>query len=116
MNLPTILAVDASQPDTVVLQLEIVPDMTAFVGHFPGNPILPGVVQVDWAIRLGVLHLGVAQPVARDFQVKFCQTICPSEQISLTLKRDYVKGRLLFSYTSGDTMKASGKIMLGQGA
>ena len=36
---------------TTTLSLRIAPDHPALAGHFPGNPIVPGVVLLDLAIR-----------------------------------------------------------------
>jgi len=32
----------------VRLELAVAPDLPCFEGHFPGVPVLPGVVQLDW--------------------------------------------------------------------
>jgi 3-hydroxymyristoyl/3-hydroxydecanoyl-(acyl carrier protein) dehydratase len=50
MPLPPILA---SGPGAR-FRLAMDPAHPAFQGHFPDFPLLPGVVQVDWAARLGV--------------------------------------------------------------
>jgi 3-hydroxymyristoyl/3-hydroxydecanoyl-(acyl carrier protein) dehydratase len=112
MKLPPVLAI-ASKKDEVVLDIAISPHLEAFCGHFPNNPILPGVVQIDWAVRFAVLHLGIMEPAARDFQVKFRNIIRPDAPLSLTLKVDHSKNRLSFIYQSGADVMSSGQLKLG---
>lgn len=83
MKLPEILSLDASQADAILLHIDLSPQLEAFEGHFPNNPLLPGVVQIDWAMRFAQLHLGIVSVSARDFQVKFRNKICPNEPLSL---------------------------------
>ena len=49
--MPLLPAVLERSGHTFTLAMD--PDLTAFQGHFPGHPVLPGVVQVDWAVRFG---------------------------------------------------------------
>jgi 3-hydroxymyristoyl/3-hydroxydecanoyl-(acyl carrier protein) dehydratase len=115
MKLPHVLAI-VSKKDEVVLDIELSPQLEAFRGHFPNNPVLPGVVQIDWAVRFTALHLGITEPAARDFQVKFRNIIRPDIPISLTLKVDHSKGRLSFMYQSGADIMSSGQLKLGASA
>jgi 3-hydroxymyristoyl/3-hydroxydecanoyl-(acyl carrier protein) dehydratase len=112
MKLPPVLAM-ASKKDEVILDIEISPQMEAFCGHFPYNPILPGVVQIDWVVRFAALHLGIEEPAVRDFQVKFRNVIRPDVPVSLTLKVDHSKNRLSFVYQSGADVMSSGQLKLG---
>jgi 3-hydroxymyristoyl/3-hydroxydecanoyl-(acyl carrier protein) dehydratase len=113
MKLPTILITNTSKKDEVMLDLEISSKIEAFHGHFPGNPILPGVVQIDWAMRFASIYLGVEKPAMHDFQVKFYNIIRPDVPISLTLKFDRPRNRLSFLYQSGDILMSSGQSRLG---
>jgi len=112
MKLPHIIAVKASETDMVILEIEISPQLEAFCGHFPNNPILSGVAQIDWVVRFAVMHFGVAVAVARNFQVKFRNIIRPQMPIALTLKVDRARNKLSFVYQSGTEIMSSGKMTL----
>ena len=112
MNLPPVTSINKIGADEITLRLSLNEEMDVFAGHFPGTPILPGVVQVDWALRLATEYLGVSIPAARRFQVKFRQIIRPDADLSLLLKRDNSRGKLSFTYLSGETIAASGTIAL----
>ena len=109
--LPDILDIQTTD-DEVVLTLALPGHLAVFAGHFPGNPILPGVVQIDWAMRLAVRYLGVADPVACDFQVKFRRIIPPGVRLSVSLRHDRAKGALAFEYRIGDETASSGRVRL----
>ena len=48
---PDILATRPS-PDGIRVDLRVPADLACFPDHFPGFPLLPGVVQLDWALAL----------------------------------------------------------------
>jgi 3-hydroxymyristoyl/3-hydroxydecanoyl-(acyl carrier protein) dehydratase len=112
MNLPPVINKEEVGQDEVILHLSIVENMDVFAGHFPDRPILPGVVQIDWALRLAVQHLNIKSAVARKFQVKFRQIIKPNQNLILKLKRDEARHTLLFTYLSDETIMASGTLRL----
>jgi 3-hydroxymyristoyl/3-hydroxydecanoyl-(acyl carrier protein) dehydratase len=107
--LPTVLdrASGAEEAFTLVMD----PDLTAFQGHFPGNPILPGVVQVDWAIRFGALAFGDLGRFRGVDQLKFQDLIQPGEVLELKLGFDPGHGRLRFRFQAGSARKSSGVIL-----
>ncbi len=96
---------------TVRLSLTVPPDLLYFDGHFPGSPILPGVVQVDWAIARG-RHYFATPPVFRDIaMLKFQQVITPGATVQLELAWDAAKGSLQFKYLSEAGQHASGRVL-----
>jgi len=46
----SILGLEASDDDKMILKAEVPPDSPWFDGHFPENPILPGIAQLEMAI------------------------------------------------------------------
>jgi len=112
MKLPAVLAVDDSKENEVTLTIGMSPELVAFSGHFPDNPILPGVVQIDWVMRFAAVHFGIKKIAAPDFQVKFRNVIRPGEPIALTLKLDHSKRQLSFTYQSGHALMSSGQLKL----
>jgi 3-hydroxymyristoyl/3-hydroxydecanoyl-(acyl carrier protein) dehydratase len=112
MNLPPILA-KRQADDTVVLDLSVPEELEIFRGHFPGMPILPGVAQIDWALKLAQAHgLVPGGAELRDFQVKFRSVIRPSVPLTLTLRRDCNKKRVYFDYHSAGALMSSGRLMV----
>ncbi len=102
--LPPVLSrvVDPGEPLEARLLLELGPDLLAFQGHFPGFPILPGVVQVDWAIRFGEELFGPLGSFEGMEQLKFLDLVRPGERPELHLAFDPDRGRLRFVYQEGD--------------
>lgn len=112
MRLPTLLSAHADG-DTARFELALSEELDAFSGHFPGMPVLPGVVQIDWAIRLALAHGLICEvPATRDFQVKFHSLVRPGMPLALVLRVDRLKGWLFFDYLSGETTMSAGRVVL----
>ena len=111
MKLPKIIAITINENEGV-FSLDLSPELEVFQGHFPGHPILAGVVQLDWAMQLAVEYLGNNQRVAQEFKVKFHRIIKPNVPLSLTLQLNRAKGRLFFTYRTSDQIMSSGQITL----
>ncbi|MGH8391130.1 MAG: AMP-binding protein, partial [Pseudomonas sp.] len=96
------------------LQLAIPPDLAYFSGHFPQTPVLPGVVQVDWALSLGQQLLKLPGPFAGMEVLKFQQLVRPDDRIELHLRFDQERGKLYFAYRNEAAACSSGRIVLGR--
>ncbi|MCQ2031486.1 acyl-CoA synthetase family protein [Stutzerimonas zhaodongensis] len=96
------------------LQLAIPPDLAHFTGHFPHTPVLPGVVQIDWAIGLARELMEDLPPCFKGMEVlKFQQLARPGDQLNLTLRFDRERNKLHFAYRNGEAACSSGRILLG---
>lgn len=87
---------------------EVEPEHPVFDGHFPDQPILPGVVQVDWAIRLGEASFGPLGVFQSLEHLKFQATILPAESLELRLSWDEGARELGFTFTGAAGRKSSG--------
>lgn len=95
------------------LQLSVPPDLAYFSGHFPKAPVLPGVVQVEWALNLGRQLLNLTGPFAGMEVLKFQQLVRPGDEIQLHLRFDPERRKLYFAYRNDTATCSSGRILVG---
>ena len=76
-----------------------------FQGHFPGFPILPGVMQLDIAIR----NSPVQTPVKAIKKMKFMNIIVPGEDVELDLEQTGEK-EVGYVFRKGETVCSSGTL------
>lgn len=112
---PIVTAVrEDADADAVELDLRLPPGLRFFEGHFDGFPILPGVVQVHWALDLARRHLGLRDRRTVSAQVKFRRPIRPDASLTLRLviRRSGAVERLMFAYHDASEACSSGTIGL----
>lgn len=86
---------------------QVAVDHPVFAGHFPGRPIVPGVLILDQAL-LCAQHM---QP-ARRWQIahsKFLRPVGPGAQLQFTLTPG-ARGNIAFTVTADGDSVASGKL------
>jgi acyl-CoA synthetase (AMP-forming)/AMP-acid ligase II/3-hydroxymyristoyl/3-hydroxydecanoyl-(acyl carrier protein) dehydratase len=98
---PDILAV-RREADSVEIELFNRPDLVQLDGHFPRIAIVPGVAQIDWAVKLAARFLGLTMEAATGFQVKFHRLTVPDTKMILRLEHDRAHHRLSFAYRKPD--------------
>lgn len=89
--------------------LPIATDHPAYAGHFPGAPLLPGVVLLDEAIRAIELADGGAPRCWRVAAVKFLRTVVPGEALVLEQER-LANGAVRFTILSAGQAVATGAL------
>lgn len=94
----------------LTLECRVPTELIYFDGHFPNNPILPGIVQTHWAEYYGRQILSVKGDFTSLEAVKFQQVIPPESHVTLTLKYDKNKNKLIFQYQSKRGVHSSGRI------
>ncbi len=66
-----------------------------FSGHFPGNPILPGIVQLLTVVSLIEEHTGTEQKLLAVEDARFLNPILPDQEILVQCQQRTVRGKLL---------------------
>jgi 3-hydroxymyristoyl/3-hydroxydecanoyl-(acyl carrier protein) dehydratase len=102
-------------PDRLEAELQVPGDLRWFQGHFPGQPVLPGVVQLGWAIRhaaaLAGQCAGPGAVVTGIRQLKFKAVITPDTVLTLEVFRDGAAGGLRFCFRSAAGEHSSGLLL-----
>ena len=92
-----------------IIEIDALESTGAFDGHFPNCPILPGVIQLDWVMKLVKMFFPIVEPSAQNFQIKFSKIIRPGK-INLHLK--YTGAKIDFEYYVGEEKCSSGSIKI----
>ena len=90
------------------MHFTISPDHPSLPGHFPGKPIVPGVVLLERVIEAIEAAQGPLPPL-RLPQVKFMQPLLPGESADVHLEGSAPRWR--FRVTRAEVLLASGEIV-----
>jgi len=78
----------------------------ALPGHFPGNPVVPGVLILEHVLRAYEASQPCPTPLRRLTNVKFLQPLRPGETAEIAF--DIKPGKVAFSVVRGETLIAKG--------
>ena len=107
--------VTALEENAITIESDIDPEAEYFKGHFPGMPIMPGVLIVETVAQAGALLVSLTRGLSNDKfiafsnvdAVKFRRPVEPGEM--LTINVEIEKIRLPF-YKFAGTAKVDGKV------
>ena len=102
------------QDEAVELQLRVPPDLVYFSGHFPEQPILPGVTQLAWVEQFGKLFFNITLPFLRMEVIKFKKIIRPGDIIQMKLNWKADSNKLYFELSSVNESHSSGRMVYGE--
>lgn len=100
------------------MRFRIPPDHPCLAGHFPGNPVVPGVVLLDRVLEAIERRSGPTGPL-RLPQAKFLQPLKPGEEARVELPDgdpsdgSLPAGRWRFRVLRDDTVLATGEFAAG---
>ena len=87
-------------------------DHPAFAGHFPGTPVLPGVVLLDLALQIIADSSGIALDLCEISSVKFLSPARPGDELVIEHSVS-ASGTVNFDIVAGTRKIASGSIVPG---
>lgn len=97
-------------PDGLILSLGIPPNLAYFDGHFQQIAVVPGVVQIQWAIHFARQHLGLELTFSHMEAIKFKNLLLPNQLLQLELRYLQAAGKLEFRYHAAADEFSSGRI------
>ena len=93
----------------------VVPENLGYVdGHFPGYPIVPGIVQLKWVMDTIEDWWGTEPILQRLEAIKFKRTLRPSQFFTLQLNdiSDARQKGVAFTYQDGNMIISSGRVII----
>jgi len=93
--------IDSIDENGVVGHYTFKEDEYFYQGHFPGNPLTPGVILTEVAAQIGLVSLGIylkeasnvsnVMPVFSSANVDFLKPVYPGERVIVKSKKDYFR-------------------------
>ena len=109
----SILGFQASGDDQMVLDAEVLPDSPWFDGHFPENPTLPGIAQLEMAIDTIRLVSKQNLSVTGFRKVRFKRVIRPGEKLKIIItSRKSQEGSYAFRILVEDELACNGVLFV----
>jgi 3-hydroxymyristoyl/3-hydroxydecanoyl-(acyl carrier protein) dehydratase len=108
-GLPGVVSV-ASDVRELSLGLDIPPELGWFRGHFPARPVLPGIVQVHWAVLVSSAYFGLSGVPTVINRLKFKNVIVPPSVVELSVAR-LTNSEVSFGYTGAGKMYSEGRLV-----
>lgn len=91
------------------LALSVPTDHPAYAGHFPGQPVLPGVVLLDEALHALAVRQGLDVAGGQIKSAKFPSPVKPGEALLLSYTNK-AAGVFSFEVMAGERVAASGVV------
>jgi 3-hydroxymyristoyl/3-hydroxydecanoyl-(acyl carrier protein) dehydratase len=109
---PLVEAIERQGDSALLCRLLVPHDLAIFSGHFPAMPIVPGVMQIGWAVDLARAHLGAHGRFKGIRTAKFRRIVRPGMQLELALDLRRKAGLLHFDYRLRGSTVTSGGVLL----
>ncbi|MGE5247061.1 MAG: 3-hydroxyacyl-ACP dehydratase FabZ family protein [Verrucomicrobiota bacterium] len=104
--------IERTGQDTVTRRYRFAPGFIGFSGHFPGNPVLPAVVQVCAVVSLAEEEGGKPLRLAAVRSAKFLAPIRPDDVVSIRYRRRVASGEDICDATLSVEGKTSAAFQL----
>lgn len=98
---------------SLACRMHIPYELEVFAGHFPTVPVVPGVLQIGWAIALARQHLHVTDRFKGIGTAKFRRLVQPGMLLDLRLQYARDAGQLRFEYSLRQASVSLGRLLFG---
>jgi 3-hydroxymyristoyl/3-hydroxydecanoyl-(acyl carrier protein) dehydratase len=103
---------DAKRP-SLTCRVRVQYELQVFRGHFPSRPIVPGVVQIGWAVDIARAEGLVAGAFTGISAAKFRRVLQPGLDLGLRLDGQDERRQLSFEYSLGSMVVSGGRVQFG---
>ena len=100
--------------ESATLEMTVSAELHWFDGHFPGQPVLPGVVQTHWAALLASALFNCRDEFSGVSRLKFKTPILPSQTVLLQLTHNPARSQINYHYQSSGADYSSGTLHFGK--
>ena len=95
--------------------LYFAPDHPVFSGHFPGSPIVPGVLLLDEALQAMALATDLSLDVCELRSIKFLSPLTPGVAAMILIQTP-ANDTIRFDILAGDRKIATGSVLVPKSA
>jgi 3-hydroxymyristoyl/3-hydroxydecanoyl-(acyl carrier protein) dehydratase len=113
-SFPRVLSVLDESP-CLRLSLDISPDLSWFRGHFPDMPVLPGVVQLHWAVIVARAVFELSDSPLEIKRLKFKKVVVPPQVIELAVSMQ-ASNEIQFEFCTHDAQYSQGRLVFAESA
>ena len=110
--LAPILLSETRGPRTLERELRVPADLAFLEGHFAGQPLVAGVVQLHWAMLAAADLLGTLPRVRALEGLRFRDILRPEQCFRLSLELSVARDLLRFELSAADAIFATGRARL----
>jgi 3-hydroxymyristoyl/3-hydroxydecanoyl-(acyl carrier protein) dehydratase len=97
------------------VKLDISQDLCWFRGHFPDQPVLPGVVQLHWAIIVACALFDFSGSPREIKRLKFKNIVTPPKLLELSVCQ-HGPNEVQFEFCSDDAQNSLGRLVFAEKA
>ena len=100
---------------TISCELAVPRELHVLRDHFPGAPVVPGVMQVAWAVELARRHGLASGPLHEILTAKFRRLVLPGMRLAARVESGPAPGQCCFVFELGGVAVSSGRLQFGAG-
>jgi len=101
---------------SAVFEMKMSPELCWFDGHFPSQPVLPGVAQTHWACLLASVIFHQPGEFSALRRLKYKTPILPAQSVYLSLTHIVSRDQVSYKYHKDEVEFSTGVMVFGNNA